>query len=133
MLVRRSAAGSCRFRRAFVAMLALVISCTDVRETEPSIGGPANMTRASASLPVFVVEPTLMTVPTYDGSGQSVHPDVVAFDSPWHGARYWMTMTPYPKSNQKLENPSILSSDDGVAVGGPAGLKNPVVAPPRNS
>jgi len=82
---------------------------------------------------VFIVEPNVVTVPTYDGSGQAVHPDVVEFESDWHGAKYWLTMTPYPKSDQKLENPSILSSPDGVELAMPEGLKNPVIAPPKNS
>jgi hypothetical protein len=59
-----------------------------------------------------------------------VHPDVVAFDGAWHGARYWLTMTPYAKSDQTLENPSILTSDDGVSVAVPSGLKNPVIRAP---
>jgi hypothetical protein len=42
-------------------------------------------------------------------------------------------MTPYPKSNQKLENPSILMSGNGVDVAIPDGLTNPVIAPPKNS
>jgi hypothetical protein len=114
-------------------MLGLVMSCTDAGESAPTAPASATTTRASALGSAFVVEPALMTVPTYDGSGQAVHPDVVAFDTPWHGARYWLTMTPYPKSDQKLENPSILESDDGVTVEVPSGLKNPVIAPPRNS
>lgn len=73
-----------------------------------------------------------MTVPTYEGSGQSAHPDVVAFDQSWHGARYWLTMTPYPNSDQHVENPSILRSNDGISVSVPPGLTNPVARAPRN-
>jgi hypothetical protein len=119
--------------RLLLAGLAFVVSCTDSKTTEPGDASTASGSRSSVASSAFAVEPTLMTVPTYDGSGQSVHPDVVAFDTPWHGSRYWLTMTPYPKSDQKLENPSILTSNDGVAVAVPRGLENPVVAPPRNS
>lgn len=84
----------------------------------------------AAERPVFLSEPVLMSIPTYDGSGQSVHPDVVAFGSAWHGARYWLTMTPYPKSDQHLENPSILASDDGESVRVPGGVANPVIKAP---
>lgn len=114
-----------------LAALPLLVSCSDRTATEPA--GGATMSRSSAPAPVFVVEPTPMTVPTYDGSGQAVHPDVVAFDSEWHGAKYWMTMTPYPKSDQKLENPSILRSENGINVAVPEGLTNPIISPPKGS
>ena len=129
----RSADGSWRAWRVSTAALVLVLSCGDPVSTESALKSGALNLLASAESPVFVVEPTPMSVPTYDGSGQAVHPDVVAFDSPWHGARYWLTMTPYPKSKQTLENPSILMSHDGIDVAVPAGLKNPVVKPPRRA
>jgi hypothetical protein len=70
-----------------------------------------------------------LTTPTYDGSGQAVHPSV--YDSGtgniWNGHRYWMAMTPFPAQNAKLENPSILVSDDGNTWSVPDGLTNPVV------
>jgi len=117
-----------------VTALPLLISCGDHTTTEAfSSTGSQTAIRVAARQPVFIAEPTVMSVPTYDGSGESVHPDVAAFDAPWHGARYWLTVTPYPKSNQALENPSILASDDGVTVGVPAGLTNPVIAPTRKS
>ncbi len=115
-----------------MAALPLLMSC-DRAATGPSLTpGDATMDRAGTAA-IFVVQPTIMTVPTYDGSGQAVHPDIVAFDSDWHGARYWMTMTPYPKSNQTLENPSILKSDDGISLTVPTGLRNPVIAAPPHS
>lgn len=130
MLARRSAAGSPLVLR--LATLALVMSCADRGASGPVIPRDASASR-SVPAAVFVVEPAVIVTPTYDGSGQSVHPDIVAFDEPWNGARYWLTMTPYPKSNQKLENPSILASDDGLAMRVPAGLKNPIVAPPKSA
>jgi hypothetical protein len=38
-----------------------------------------------------------LTIPTYDASGQAIHPDVIDFGSgnTWNGYRYWMAMTPY--------------------------------------
>lgn len=69
--------------------------------------------------------------PTYDGSGQAVHPDVVRFDTPWRGYRYWMVMTPYPNMKEEYENPSILASDDGRSWCVPQGMSNPIVSPPR--
>jgi hypothetical protein len=89
------------------------------------------------ALPGAVGEPATMIVPTYDATGQAVHPDMVVFPEPWHGARYWMAMTPYPAGNAMFENPSILSSTDGLALVVPQGVSNPIVkalsAPDYNS
>ena len=109
------------------------MSCADYTVSGPSATDGASASRTVVAAPIFIVEPTEMTVPTYDGTGQAVHPDVVQFDQAWHGAKFWMTMTPYAASNQVVENPSILESNDGVNVDVPAGLKNPVIPAPRNS
>ncbi|HEY7595570.1 MAG TPA: DUF2341 domain-containing protein, partial [Actinophytocola sp.] len=75
--------------------------------------------------------PTPLTIPTYEGSGQATHPDVVHFPAGWHGFRYWMSDTPYPGSHDQFENPSILVSDDGLNWSVPPGAVNPLVpAPP---
>lgn len=128
----RSAVGSrLRWRFALV-LLPLISSCGEhTATTELSATDARPLSTTVASDAIFTVDPSPITVPTYDGSGQAVHPDVVAFDSDWHGARYWMTMTPYPGSRQALENPSILTSEDGIAVATPEGLSNPVVRAPR--
>jgi hypothetical protein len=68
-----------------------------------------------------------LSVPTYDGSGQAVHPDIVWFPKPWHGWEYWMAFTPYPRGQERFENPSIVVSHDGVHWQVPAGLSNPLV------
>ena len=73
---------------------------------------------------------TRLVVPTYDGSGQAVHPDVVRFPAPWRGWEYWMAFTPYPKSNQAMENPSLAVSHDGVRWEVPADFTNPIIAKP---
>jgi hypothetical protein len=133
MPIARSADGSSRPARLLLVLaLPLLISCSDHPTTGPGdFGANGSGKSAAAVAPIFIIEPTVMNVPTYDGSNQSVHPDVVAFDNAWHGARYWLTMTPYPGSDQHLENPSILRSDDGLSVGVPTGLTNPVIRAPR--
>ncbi len=72
-----------------------------------------------------------ITTPTYDTSGEAVHPSVYDAGSgnTWNSHRYWMAMTPYPNSNQALENPSILYSDDGETWAVPDGLTNPLDTP----
>jgi hypothetical protein len=76
---------------------------------------------------------TYQTTPTYDSSGEAVHPDVIYFSNDviyfsngWHDYKYWMVMTPYPNSNDAYENPSILVSNDGSSWAVPSGLNNPI-------
>jgi len=73
---------------------------------------------------------TYLTTPTYDGSNQAIHPDIVKFDTAWNGYLYWMTMTPYPNGNANYENPSIIVSNDGSTWTVPSGLTNPIATPP---
>ena len=70
---------------------------------------------------------TYLNTPTYDGSGQVVHPDVVYVPGGWNGYEYWMAMTPYPNSNDDYENPSVLASHDGIVWEEPPGISNPLV------
>jgi len=80
--------------------------------------------------------PTYLTLPTYDGTGQSTHPDVFYAPSGWgrdangKAWHYWMAHTPYAGSDNTLENPSILVSDDGSTWVTPPGVTNPVAPKP---
>jgi hypothetical protein len=86
------------------------------------LGGTAGPSQASASVPQLapatftaIAEPPgefpldeirLLNLPTYEASGQVVHPDYVhspggAFGSPHH-----LAITPYPFGDAKWENPS---------------------------
>lgn len=76
---------------------------------------------------------TALVTPTYDGSGQAVHPDVYYNASSWNSYKYWMVMTPYPGSNESYENPSIIVSNDGNTWGVPTGLTNPLYPDPVGS
>ena len=78
------------------------------------------------------IRPGRLVIPTYDGSGQATHPDVIV-ERDAGGVRAVMAMTPYPFSNGRLENPSVLVSGDGMRFAPPAGLTNPLVpAPPTD-
>jgi len=70
--------------------------------------------------------PRFLITPTYEGSGQAAHPDVL-YDSQeqW----YWMVMTPLPQEQPTFENPSILVSTDGNNWLPPVGLENPIDKP----
>ncbi len=72
---------------------------------------------------------TSQTTPTYDGSGQVVHPGIVHFPNGWHGYEYWLVVTPYPDGNISYENPSILVSHDGINWAPPPGITNPIAMP----
>ncbi len=74
--------------------------------------------------------PTPLVTPTYDGSGQVVHPDVIRVPGGWNGYEYWMGMTPYPNSNDNYENPSILASHDNLTWVVPPGVTNPLAPEP---
>ncbi len=83
------------------------------------------------SPPSFLNAAAPLDIPTYDGSGQAAHPDVVYFPKGWHNHKYWMALTPYPNGADSRENPSMLVSDDGQTWSPPASLTNPIVpAPP---
>lgn len=86
--------------------------------------GPGSVhTQASASMANAT---TPLVTPTFDGSGQGMHPGVIEFAAPWHGYKYWMSMTPYPNNNFYLEDPSILASNDGLNWQVPPGVTEPV-------
>ena len=74
-----------------------------------------------------------LNIPCYDGGNQAVHPKVLYFNNGWNGYKYWMIFTPYTKTNDKYENPSIVCSDDGVEWIVPNGLINPISPKPSNN
>jgi hypothetical protein len=91
---------------------------------------------------VDAIRPGRLVIPTYDGSGQATHPDVLlersetggsaprGIERDASGAHLILVMTPYPFSNDKLENPSLLVSDDGMTFTAPPGIAAPLVPPP---
>jgi hypothetical protein len=68
---------------------------------------------------------TIITIHTYDGSNEVVHPDIV-FDND----TFYMAITPYPKYNDKLENPSVYISTNGINFMEPAAGENPLSPTP---
>lgn len=71
-----------------------------------------------------------LSIPTYENSGQAIHPDVLFFPTKWKGYHYWMAFTPYPSTAERYENPSIVVSNDGQNWQVPKGLQNPVFQKP---
>lgn len=72
-----------------------------------------------------------LSIPTPDGSGQTVHPDVVWCEAGFAGYQWWMACTPYPFFQDQAENPIIRVSADGVTWHPVLGAPDPLVPPPR--
>ncbi|MGH7592863.1 MAG: Ig-like domain-containing protein, partial [Gemmatimonadales bacterium] len=70
---------------------------------------------------------TLLNLATYEGSGQTVHPDVVRGHRGATG--FWLAITPYPGGNSTYENPSIYHSRDAKTWIAPADVANPIARP----
>lgn len=69
-----------------------------------------------------------LNIPTYDGSGQAVHPSLlVQDDSP----RFILSFTPYTDTDDMVENPSIVISDDGLNFREEKKGLNPLVPAPE--
>jgi hypothetical protein len=91
----------------------------------------------SASVAFVVVPPTPwplgalldLAVPTYDSSGQAIHPSELHFPHGFGGWDYWSAATPYPFTNAAYENPSVFVSSDGLHWLVQPGASNPLVLP----
>jgi hypothetical protein len=106
------------FLGLFCTLALLATGCVGTRLQTPDLPG----------VPLKNAQSFLM-IPTYDGSGQVTEPDVVSFDLPWHGFKYWMAFSPYPNADASKENPSIAVSNDGITWEVPSGLVNPLALP----
>jgi len=72
--------------------------------------------------------PRRIRVPTYDGSSQAVHPDILSPEQA-DGA-YLLAFTPYPFTNEVFENPSVAISRDGMRFHEERRGLNPLVPAP---
>lgn len=68
----------------------------------------------------------------YEGSSQAVHPDIAYAKDGFAGYRYWLAVTPYPYCRDRLENPSVRASHDGLVWELPVGVPDPVIPAPTN-
>src|SRR6185436_3194842 len=68
---------------------------------------------------------------TYDGSGQTVHPDVLVGVTDGSIRGDLLAITPYPFGNSVYENPAIYTSSDRMRWTVPFPALNPVVTPER--
>ena len=96
-------------------------------------GGAAAEASAFADpSPPSQVEP--LSLVTYDGSGQAVHPDFVRVPAnPGAATRIRLVATPYPGGNAAYENPSLFTGSTGTSWLVPAGIQNPLETPSGSS
>lgn len=67
---------------------------------------------------------------TYDGSGQTVHPDVLVPSGSIVGTSPWLlAITPYPWGNATYENPSVFTGVDEFRFLEPRSGLNPIARP----
>ena len=64
---------------------------------------------------------------------EHVHPDVIHLPECFAGYPYWIVFTPYPLMNDRLENPTIRASHDGMNWQRVAGIPDPLVPPPESN
>ena len=79
-----------------------------------------------------------LDIPTYDGSGQAVHPSLLVQDAiplsgnPGAGSpRFVLAFTPYTDTDDRVENPSVVVSDDGLNFREEKAGLNPLVPAPE--
>ena len=84
-------------------------------------------TPRDGELPLDVIQPLVLS--TYEGSGQTVHPDFVATGVEWTYSANYLFITPYPNGNATFENPSIYDSADLLKWSAPLGATNPIASP----
>src|SRR4051812_16680124 len=106
------------------ALLGLLAACGDNIDGRLEWGvGVAHFDKTSFARTDLVPQ---IVIPTYDGSGQVVHPDILVEQSD----RYVLAYTPYPFTNGRFENPSIAISSDGLTFHEVAPGVNPIAAAP---
>ena len=79
-----------------------------------------------------------LDIPTYDGSGQAVHPSLLVQGDRTTGCnpvagspRFVLSFTPYTDTDDRVENPSIVVSDDGLNFREEKPELNPLVPAPE--
>lgn len=110
---------------ALLSLLALAAACGgDAVIEEPIDANAPPLTPVGVTATINGT--SVLDIPTYDGLGDVVEPDVVHVPGGWRGYEYWMAFNPYPNGDDALENASIVAGQDGISWVVPDGLTNPV-------
>lgn len=64
--------------------------------------------------------------PTAYNTSEITHTSLINFPNRWHGYKYWLAATPYPKGDSSKENPHIFVSNNLIDWSIPKGLTNPL-------
>ena len=74
-----------------------------------------------------------LSLPVYNNENdfQGTHPSVIYFPNGFNGKKWWLAFTPYENSNENLENPSVVCSNDLINWSVPAGGSNPLATTPN--
>lgn len=120
------------FSRLLMATL-LFAGCRDAADPLPEPPPPPPSIAAPCIGSCRVLDQiTPITIATYDGSGQAVHPDV-AEDVP-DATTAWLALTPYPNGNANFENPTVYQAPgDATTWAVPAGAPEPIELPPEGA
>jgi hypothetical protein len=106
-----------------IACALLAAACSD--DSDPRLAWGVGVARFDlATLDRTSLTPRI-ALPTYEQSGQAVHPDILVEPD-----RYVLAYTPYPYANAAFENPSIAVGPDGYSFYEPAPGVNPIVPTP---
>jgi hypothetical protein len=71
----------------------------------------------------------LLSLATFDGSGQAVHPDAAVTPLTWASSERALFATPYPFGDASKENPSLYSKRSALDWPVPPGVMNPIARP----
>jgi hypothetical protein len=101
-------------RLLLCAALAGAVACTDAAAPVPP--PPPNGIQ-------------LLTLQTFDGSGQAVHPDPAITPPSWGASSNQLMVTPYPNGDASKENPSLFEGRSPREWFIPEGVMNPIARP----
>ncbi|HYV96804.1 MAG TPA: hypothetical protein VE967_05065 [Gemmatimonadaceae bacterium] len=105
---------------------AAVIACGSDRAAAPAQHDPVTLPDSDPS-PIDSVRSLVLE--TYEGSGQTVHPDFLSIPG-WPAQRNGLlALTPYPNGMSMYENPVVYTSRDLLRWTVPVPSLNPVVSP----
>ena len=113
--------------RAEVTWTLGITSVHHARAFAPDFAPATLLATTAVDLPLDLFEP--LGLVTYDGSGQTVHPDYVETGALWAHSAQYLFITPYPDGDTRFENPSLFESTDLRRWTIPSGLTNPIFAP----
>ena len=96
-----------------------------------SVAGAPSVSISAFADSDSVLVPTVhvLSLSSYDGSGQLVHPDLARVPDAWGDGPYRLAATPFPNGQATLENPSLFAGATLTTFDVPAGVVNPLVRP----